>query len=115
MLDKIIGVQLHDQDIFVNVAGGMKVSEPAIDLGMVCAIHSSMLSKPIDPHTLLIGEVGLTGEVRAVSGLDVRINEAHKMGFKRMIVPRSQANQKVPKGMELMGVSTVEESLQLLY
>lgn len=115
VLDKIIGVQLHDQDIFVNVAGGMKVSEPAIDLGMVCAIHSSMLNKPIDPHTLLIGEVGLTGEVRAVSGLDVRINEAHKMGFKRMLVPRSQSKQKVPKGMELMGVSTVEEALQLLY
>lgn len=115
VLDKIIGVQLHDQDIFVNVAGGMKVSEPAIDLGMVCAIHSSMLNKPIDPHTLLMGEVGLTGEVRAVSGLDVRINEAHKMGFKRMLVPRSQANQKVPKGMELMGVATVEEALQLLY
>ncbi len=115
VLDKIIGVQLHDQDIFVNVAGGMKVSEPAIDLGMVCAIHSSMLSKPIDPHTLLIGEVGLTGEVRAVSGLDVRINEAHKMGFNRMVVPRSQSKQKAPKGMELMGVSTVEEALQLLY
>ncbi len=115
VLDKIIGVQLHDQDIFVNVAGGMKVSEPAIDLGMVCAIHSSMLSKPIDPHTLLIGEVGLTGEVRAVSGLDVRVNEAHKMGFTRMIVPRSQSKQKVPKGMELMGVGTVEEALQLLY
>lgn len=115
VLDKIIGVQLHDQDIFVNVAGGMKVSEPAIDLGMVCAIHSSMLNKPIDPHTLLIGEVGLTGEVRAVSGLDVRINEAHKMGFKRMLVPRSQSKQKVPKGMELMGIATVEEALQLLY
>lgn len=115
VLDKIIGVHLHDQDIFVNVAGGMKVSEPAIDLGMVCAIHSSMLNKPIDPHTLLIGEVGLTGEVRAVSGLDVRINEAHKMGFNRMLVPRSQSKQKVPKGMELMGVGTVEEALQLLY
>lgn len=115
VLDKIIGVQLHDQDIFVNVAGGMKVSEPAIDLGMVCAIHSSMLNKPIDPHTLLIGEVGLTGEVRAVSGLDVRINEAHKMGFTKMLVPRSQSKQKVPKGMELMGVGTVEEALQLLY
>jgi DNA repair protein RadA/Sms len=115
VLDKIIGVQLHDQDIFVNVAGGMKVSEPAIDLGMVCAIHSSMLNKPIDPHTLLIGEVGLTGEVRAVSGLDVRLNEAHKMGFKRLIVPRSQSKLKPPKGMELEGVKTVEEALRLLY
>ncbi|PIR19913.1 MAG: DNA repair protein RadA [Deltaproteobacteria bacterium CG11_big_fil_rev_8_21_14_0_20_47_16] len=115
VLDKIIGVQLHDQDIFVNVAGGMKVAEPAIDLGLVCAVHSSVMNKPLDPHLLLVGEVGLTGEVRAVSALDVRMNEAHKMGFTRMIVPRSQAKLKAPKGMEVVGVANVNEALQLLY
>lgn len=115
VLDKIMGVQLHDQDIFVNVAGGLKVSEPAIDLGMIAAIHSSVMNRPIDPHTLLAGEVGLTGEVRAVSALDVRMNEARKMGFTKMIVPKSQAQQKPPKGLEVMGVATVAECLALLY
>ena len=114
VLEKVVGFELMNQDIFLNVAGGFKVNEPAADLGIICAIASSFKNKPIDPHLLIMGEAGLTGEVRAVSGIDVRFNEAAKMGFKRVIVPKTNTKSKPPKGLEVMGVSSVEECLSLI-
>ena len=113
VLEKVVGLKLHDQDIFLNVAGGIKVSEPAADLGTISAIASSFKNKPIDPHTLILGEVGLTGEVRAVSGIEIRLAEAAKMGFKHTILPKTNAKVKPPKGMETIGVTSVEECLNI--
>ncbi|PIR16509.1 MAG: DNA repair protein RadA [Deltaproteobacteria bacterium CG11_big_fil_rev_8_21_14_0_20_49_13] len=114
VLEKIVGLHLNDQDIFLNVAGGLKVNEPAVDLGIITSITSSFKNKPIDPHTLILGEVGLTGEVRAVSGIEMRLSEASKMGFKRVLMPRSNTKVKPPKGMEAIGVATVEECLSFI-
>lgn len=114
VLEKVVGLQLHNQDIFLNIAGGLKVNEPAADLGIVSAVASSFKNKSIDPHTLILGEVGLTGEVRAVSGIEIRLAEASKMGFRHCILPRTNTKIKPPKGMELMGISTVEECLNLI-
>src|SRR3989338_5046201 len=81
VLEKVVGVQLFDQDIFLNIAGGLKVSEPALDLGTSIAIFSSFRNRAIDPHSIMIGEVGLTGEVRSVARLGARLQEAGQMGF----------------------------------
>jgi DNA repair protein RadA/Sms len=114
VLEKVVGFHLHDQDIFLNVAGGLKVNEPAVDLGTIAAIASSFKMKPFDPHTLILGEVGLTGEVRAVTGIEIRMAEAAKMGFRRCVLPKSNTKAKPPKGLELTGVTTVEECLALI-
>lgn len=113
VLEKVIGLNLHDQDIFLNVVGGIKVNEPAVDLGTIASIASSFKNKPVDPHMLVLGEVGLTGEVRAVSGIEIRLAEAAKMGFKKVILPKSNAKTKPPKGIEMIGVSSVDECLRL--
>lgn len=114
VLERITGLALHDQDVFVNVAGGLKVAEPASDLGIVTAIASSFRNRPSPERTVVIGEVGLTGEVRAVVGLETRLAEAHKLGFRRAIVPKGQAGMKGPKGMELSAAGSVAEALECL-
>ncbi|MBI2343364.1 MAG: DNA repair protein RadA [Deltaproteobacteria bacterium] len=108
VLDKVVGLQLADQDIFINAAGGIKIAEPASDLGIVAAMASSFRNIPINPATVLIGEVGLTGEVRAVAGMEFRLAEAAKLGFHRAIIAASQAHLTPPKGMECHGVRTLE-------
>jgi DNA repair protein RadA/Sms len=89
----------------------VRLDEPAVDLGVIAAVASSFLDKPLDPHTLLIGEVGLAGEVRAVSQVDPRVREALKLGFTRCILPESSRRQ-LPafEGVELLGVSSVAEA-----
>ncbi|MBI4236897.1 MAG: DNA repair protein RadA [Deltaproteobacteria bacterium] len=114
VLERITGLALHDQDVFVNVAGGLKIAEPASDLGIVTAIASSFRNRPVPERTVVIGEVGLTGEVRAVVGLETRMTEAHKLGFRRAIVPKGQAGIKGPKGMELTTAGNVAEALECL-
>ncbi|MFH0798601.1 MAG: DNA repair protein RadA [Pseudomonadota bacterium] len=114
VLEKIEGLELKGQDIFVNVAGGIRITEPAADLGVVAAIDSSFRNRPLDHETVVIGEVGLAGEIRAVMGVEMRIKEAGKMGFRRAIVPKSNLKSKVPTKMEVFGVSTVSECLKFL-
>lgn len=114
VLEKIVGMSLHNQDIFLNVVGGLKVNEPAVDLGILAAVTSSFKNKPIDAQTLIVGEVGLTGEVRAVSGMEARLAEAVKMGFTRAIIPNSNIKVKIPKGMEVVGISSVQGCLDLI-
>ncbi|QGG49217.1 DNA repair protein RadA [Heliorestis convoluta] len=114
VLDKKIGLHLGQQDIYVNVAGGLKIVEPAVDLAIVAAIASSSRNQMTDPETVLIGEVGLTGEVRAVGHLEKRIREASKLGFRRCICPGQ--NRKYLKGdveIEIIGVEKVEEALSV--
>jgi DNA repair protein RadA/Sms len=111
VLEKKVGLHLGGQDIFLNVAGGVRLTEPAVDLGMVVAVASSHLDKPVDPQTLFLGEVGLAGEVRAVSQAELRAREAAKLGFSRCILPAGNLKQVKVKGLELVGVKTVAEAL----
>jgi len=116
VLEKKMGVHLIGQDVFVNVAGGVRIDEPAADLGVIAAVASSFLDKPIDPRTLLVGEVGLAGEVRAVSQADTRVREAIKLGFKRCILPESSRRQ-LPAfpGVEVVGVSALADAWEVLF
>ena len=100
----------------MNVAGGVKVDEPAVDLAIVAAIASSFLDKAVPEDMLILGEVGLTGEVRAVGHVDIRALEAAKMGFKRCLVPHSNTRrmETVP-GIQTIGVRTVEDALENLF
>jgi DNA repair protein RadA/Sms len=116
VLDKICGMHLGASDIFINVAGGVRVEEPAVDLGVVAAMASSFLDKPIDARTVVLGEVGLAGEVRAISQMDVRIKEAARLGFNRCLVPKTNSAQlaKIAK-MEICTVSSLKELLESLF
>ncbi|GFE56618.1 DNA repair protein RadA [Geobacter sp. AOG1] len=116
VLEKKVGLSLAGQDIFLNVAGGARLNEPAADLGMVAAVASSHLDKTVDPHTILLGEVGLAGEVRGIIQPEVRAREAAKLGFSRCLMPAGNVKQvKGVKGLELVGVKSVEETLEKLF
>ena len=107
------GVPLHDRDLFVNAAGGVRLGEPAADLGAVAAIYSSFTEAPIAANTLLFGEVGLVGEVRAVSHPGPRLKEAARHGFRRVFAPKSCVEH-APPGLEVIGIRSVRELLQQL-
>jgi len=107
------GVALHDRDLFVNAAGGVRLNEPAADLGAVGAIYSSFTERPIPADTLLFGEVGLVGEIRAVAHPIPRLREAARHGFRRVFAPQSCAAE-APAGLEVVGIRSVRQLLQLL-
>ncbi len=112
VLNKRMGLRLHEQDIFVNVVGGLKVTEPATDLAMAVAIASSYYDRPVPADTAIMGEVGLSGEIRAVSQLAARLNEAAKIGFKRALVPRMRRRlEDLPDGLKLVQVRSLAEAL----
>jgi len=116
ILDKKVELQLAGQDIFVNVAGGVRLDEPALDLATIAALASSHLNRAIHAQTVIFGEVGLTGEVRAVSQPELRIKEAARLGFSRCILPRSSLkNIKAPAGMKLSGIRHASELLELIF
>ncbi|MGZ3580223.1 MAG: DNA repair protein RadA [Syntrophales bacterium] len=116
VMDKMCGFRLSGHDIFINVAGGMKVDEPAIDLGIVASMSSSFLDKPIDKGTVVFGEVGLAGEVRGISQMDIRIKEAARMGFVRCIIPQtSSRNGPAEKKMECIRVDSLRKLLECLF
>jgi DNA repair protein RadA/Sms len=112
VLEKIAGLHLGGMDIFINVVGGIKIIEPAVDLGVVAAVASSLREIPIDPKTVLCGEVGLSGEVRAVAQVEARIREAAKIGFERAVLPKTNgARLKDTSGLEIIEVNNVEDLL----
>jgi DNA repair protein RadA/Sms len=112
VMEKRLGLHLAGQDVYVNVVGGMRIDEPAIDLGIVVAITSSLRERPVDHRTVLLGELGLGGEVRAISQADLRIREAAKLGFRRCILPdRNLAKLDPVEGVELIGVREIGEAL----
>ncbi len=115
VLERRAGVKLYNTDIYVNVAGGLKLDEPAVDLGICIAIASAELDRLISPDVVFIGEVGLNGELRTVSQLEKRLSEAQKMGFKTAVVPK-QALQKitVPKNIKVVGISVLSEAIDIL-
>ncbi len=116
VMEKQLGMHLMGYDIFMNVAGGVKVVEPAVDMAIVSAIASSFLDKPISGATVVLGEVGLTGEVRAVGQIDTRVAEAKKMGFKRCLVPDGNMKRiRHMDGITVSGIKTVSEAAEMLF
>jgi DNA repair protein RadA/Sms len=116
VMEKRLGVHLNNQDIFLNIAGGMKVEEPAADLGVIAAIASNFKDKVVDPEMVVFGEVGLGGEVRGVSQSEVRVKEASRLGFKRCLMPKqNQEKVKGTQGIELIGVNSVQEVMKRLF
>lgn len=115
VLEKRLGVQMSDCDAYVNLAGGMRIMEPAIDLGMAMAIVSSFKNRPIDDKTIAFGEIGLSGEVRGVSMSEQRISEAAKLGFTTCIVPEVNRKQLKPiEGVRIVGVKTVQDAIDCI-
>src|SRR5689334_24439608 len=116
MLEKRSGLQLTGDDVFVNIAGGLEVDEPAADLGVVTAIASSFKNTTIDPHTAVFGEVGLTGEVRGAMQASVRAREAQALGFKKIVMPASNVSGlERLLGVRVVGVKSVDEALEELF
>lgn len=115
VLEKRVRLRLGNQDVFVNVAGGVRVEEPAVDLGTVVSITSSFRDLPADPQSVAIGEVGLGGEVRAVNQIEKRVKEAEKLGFKRCVISaRNLKGLSSEDEIEVVGVGRVEEALEVL-
>ncbi|MGD8620815.1 MAG: DNA repair protein RadA [Anaerolineales bacterium] len=116
VLARRAGVRVDDLDVFVNVVGGMRISEPAADLAVAAAVASSIEDRPISADTALIGEVGLSGELRAVPQIGHRLQEAAKLGFKRVIVPkRIRAEHKLPAQLEVLSIRSLREALEELF
>ncbi|OQY18578.1 MAG: DNA repair protein RadA [Desulfobacteraceae bacterium 4572_35.1] len=116
VMEKKAGLSLLSNDIFVNVAGGVKIDEPAADLGIMAALAASHLNRCIPRRTVVFGEVGLAGEVRAVSRPELRVQEAARLGFERCILPAGNVkNLQVPAGLTLAAVRNVQEALDLLF
>lgn len=118
VLEKRVGIQLSDCDAYVNIAGGMKIAEPAVDLGIAMAIVSSFRNRAVADEVIAFGEIGLSGEVRAVSQAAQRVAEAAKLGFKTCILPYSCAQklsgQSEVKGMRVIGVRSLQEAIDLI-
>ncbi len=116
VMEKKLGMHLSGHDIFMNVAGGVRIMEPAVDLAVIAAVASSFLDKGVEETTMALGEVGLTGEVRAIGNIETRIGEAHKMGFKRCIAPAANLKSSLQAGkMELVGVQSLAEAMEALF
>lgn len=114
VLEKRVGFMLQNQDAYIKVAGGVKLDEPAIDLAVAISIASSFRDQPTEPKDIFIGEVGLTGEIRRVSRIEQRVQEAAKLGFSRVICPKNNLDGwTTPKDIQVIGVSTLQEALDI--
>jgi DNA repair protein RadA/Sms len=116
VLEKRARLALGGEDVYVNVAGGLTVSEPVADLGVVAAVASSFRGQPIDAKTVMLGEVGLAGEVRPTSQLPLRVKEISRLGFKRVLLPASNARApEIPSELEIIGISNVDQMLEVIF
>jgi len=118
VLEKKIGVTLYDHDIFLNIAGGIRIDEPALDLGVVVALLSSLFEKTVAPAIVVCGEVGLAGEIRAIGQMNMRLREAERLGFKQFLMPDSNT-QHLDAGpgsaMRVIGVQTLRDVVDNLF
>ena len=115
VLEKRIGLHLGNCDAYVNIAGGIRMNEPAIDLGIVMAIVSSYKNRPIDEKMIVFGEVGLSGEVRAVNMPEQRVAEAKKLGFETCVVPEVSLDMvKEIRGIKVIGVKSISDAMNLI-
>ncbi|MCW9028485.1 MAG: DNA repair protein RadA, partial [Kangiella sp.] len=114
VLNRHAGIATYDQDVFANVVGGVRVMETSSDLALVASIISSLRNRPLEEHTVIFGEIGLAGEIRPVPNGQERLNEAAKHGFKRAIVPEGNKPPKPIRGLEVIGVSRMNQFIQLI-
>lgn len=114
VIEKRLNMRLSDCDAYVNAAGGIRIQEPSIDLALVAVIISSFKNKALAEGTVLFGEVGLTGEVRAVSGAEQRVIEAGKMGFRTCILPKVNQEHLKNNAIKLIGIRNIRELLEYL-
>ena len=115
VLEKRGGINMSGCDCYVNVAGGLRINDPSTDLGVVLSIASSFRDRPIDKGTVIIGEIGLAGEIRGVRNISQRIKEAEKLGYTRVIAPKSNASKSIEgQGVEVVYVSNISEALKLV-
>lgn len=115
VLEKRVGLQIQNQDVYINVVGGIKVNEPSMDLGIILSVASSFRNLPIDGDVVVTGEVGLTGEIRAVSYIEKRIAECKKLGFKKIVIPKNNyASVKDTKGIEIIPVDNLRQAINLI-
>jgi DNA repair protein RadA/Sms len=112
VLSKRVGMGLSNEDIYVNIVGGLKINEPAVDLAVAVAVASSYRDVPVSPELVTIGEVGLSGELRTVGQLDRRLSEAAKLGFTRAIYPPTVRKPQLPNGLKGLSVATVQEAIE---
>jgi DNA repair protein RadA/Sms len=117
VLEKRVGFKLAQKDVFLNIAGGLKVNDPAIDLAVVTAILSSNMDIAVETDICLAGEIGLSGEIRPVSRIEQRIGEAEKLGFKRFILPKHnlQGIDDKKRKIELIAIRKVEEGVKVVF
>ncbi|HEX3034804.1 MAG TPA: DNA repair protein RadA [Thermodesulfobacteriota bacterium] len=117
VLEKRAGLHILGQDIFMNVAGGVRIEEPAIDLGISMALASSFLNKPVQPNVVVFGEIGLAGEIRGVTQVELRLKEAEKLGFKKCVLPRINLDRlkRSEVDISLVGVSSIEKAIEELF
>jgi DNA repair protein RadA/Sms len=116
VLEKKAGLVMYGHDIFLNIAGGIRIDEPALDLGVICALASSLRERPLSSATVVCGEVGLAGEIRAVGQIDIRLREAERLGFTRFIMPRSNRERCSRSGqIETVGVANLHELLDIIF
>jgi len=116
VLEKKLGQFLNKYNIFLNIAGGIKIEEPAIDLAVAMSIYSSLKDIPVDSETVILGEVGLSGEVRTISYAERRITEAEKLGFKKIIIPKGNLkNLNLKKfRIKVEGVEKIRDAAELI-
>ena len=115
VLEKRVGFRLSSKDVFLNIAGGLKVIDTAIDLAVICAILSSDVDRPIPQGTCFSGEVGLSGEIRSTSRMDQRIAEAAKLGYKRIFIPEQKSLGPIKQPIEIIPVTKVEQVFKRLF
>jgi len=114
VLEKVVGLHLGNQDVFLNVVGGLDVDEPAVDLAVILAMASSFQNKSLPKKCIVLGEVGLNGEIRPVAGTEHRLQEAARLGFEQAILPKRTAKFQAPKGLQLTMVAHLRDALRLL-
>ena len=116
VLEKRASQRTYNQDVYINVAGGLELSEPAADLALCVAVASSLKDKPVGPDIAVMGEVGLAGEVRTVPQCERRVSECARLGFSTLIVPRANAQRiHAPEGVKVIGVDTVAQALSIIF
>lgn len=117
VLEKRVGFKLAQKDVFLNIAGGIKVNDPALDLAVICAILSSNVDMPVQKAICMSGEVGLSGEIRQITRIESRITEAEKLGFSTIIIPKNNLKgiDKKRNSIKIIEVSKVEEAFRYLF
>lgn len=115
VLEKRVGMRLGSYDVFVNIAGGVKIDEPAVDLGIATSIASSLRDVPVDSTSVAVGEIGLGGEIRTIGNIEKRVQEAAKLGFKRIVIPQNNLKGIKANGdIEIIGVDKIERAMEAL-